>query len=232
MKLLFGKSFPSALAAVFFLGALALFLRVQSVRAQPSKTPESETESNEDGDKASTKDEKEEASTNKKKASTNDGKPKATKSVSKEVLLSPSAMRSNAETQIANMQNVLVRVVELQQLARKQKDVIKLNCVNDKLLQVKQLLNIAESSRTDLVEAIAQRDNETSQHQFSEISIANEKTGALRNEAEGCIGEELIFLGPTQVEMDAPNVPFDPTADYVFKWYDVLEAPAFASPFI
>lgn len=145
--------------------------------------------------------------------------------------LTPSEMQSGSETYIKEMQDVLRRVVELQQLARKQKDVIKLNCVNDKLLQVKQLLNIAEAGRTNLIESIAQSDDAGSAHQFSQITIAKEKTSGLGDEAEGCIGEELIFLGPTEVDVDEPVIPDDPTGDGQYNFDDILEPPGFASPF-
>ena len=146
--------------------------------------------------------------------------------------LSPTEMKAESKKHIETMQEILVRVVELQKLARKQKDVIKLNCVNDKLLQIKQLLNIAEAGQTDLIEAIAQQDNEDSAHQYSQISIAKEKTDGLHGEAEGCIGEELVFLGPTEVSVDDPGLPDDPTAPDEFNWDDVLEPPGYASPFL
>src|SRR5262245_19896665 len=47
-------------------------------------------------------------------------------------------MVNQAQGYLRKMQDSLRRVVQLQEVARKQKDVIKLNCVNDKLLQVKQ----------------------------------------------------------------------------------------------
>jgi len=146
--------------------------------------------------------------------------------------LTPAQMQAESEKSIKKMQEVLVRVVELQQVARKQKDVIKLNCVNDKLLQVKQLLNIAEAGRTDLIEASAQQDTAAQTHHFSQITIANEKTSGLGDEAEGCIGEELVFLGPTEVTVDDPGLPDDPTADDPFDWDVVLEPPGYASPFL
>ncbi len=154
-----------------------------------------------------------------------------TASSEKVVSLTPSEMQNQSEKHIKGMQDVLVRVVELQQLARKQKDVIKLNCVNDKLLQVKQLLNIAESGRTNLIESMAQSDDPGSAHQFSQITIAKEKTSGLGDEAEGCIGEELIFLGPTEVDVDEPVIPDDPTGDGQYDFDAILEPPGFASPF-
>ncbi len=155
-----------------------------------------------------------------------DGAPEVPAPIQKESALTP------AEMQAKSMQEDLVRIVELQQVARKQKDVIKLNCVNDKLLQVKKLLNIAEGGRTDMVESIAQQDSDSTQHHFSQITITKEKTDGLRSEAEGCIGEELVFLGPTEITVDDPGLADDPTAEDPFNWDDVIEPPAYASPFL
>ena len=148
------------------------------------------------------------------------------------VELTPDEMTFKADELIKAMRAGLKEVIKVQKVARKQQDVIKLNCVNDKLLQVKQLMNIAEASSTDMVEAIAQQDIESTQHQFSQITIASEKTDGLRSEAEGCIGEELIFLGPTEVVVDDPGLQDDPTAPEPFNWYDIIEPPAYASPFL
>ncbi len=151
----------------------------------------------------------------------------------REAELSPQEMSERSDTLIAEMQTRLRRVVELQQIARKQKDVIKLNCVNDKLLQVKQLLNIAESSRNNLIEAIAGQDEGERYHQYSQITISYEKVNVLRDEAEGCIGEELIFLGPTDVDVAGPDIIDDPTQTDPFDVGDPgMERPGYASPYL
>lgn len=134
----------------------------------------------------------------------------------RQVELSPREMLAEAERRIQEMQAMLTRVVEVQQVARKHKDVIRLNCVNDKLLQVKQLLNIAESARNDLVEAAAAGNEEERYHQYSQITISHEKASVLRDEADACVGEELSFLGPTSVDVDAPAVADDPTREPPF----------------
>jgi hypothetical protein len=146
--------------------------------------------------------------------------------------LTPREMREKTDELIDEMQGLMQRVIELQQVARKQKDVIKLNCINDKLLQVKQLLNIAEAARTNLVEAIAVQDEEERYHQFSQVTIAAEKVTVLRDEAEVCIGEELVFLGPTEVDMDGPDILDDPTGEDPFDHTMDLEPPGYASPFL
>jgi hypothetical protein len=159
--------------------------------------------------------------------------PDVTIPMEKQVTLSPREMQVRTESMINEMKGMLDRVLAIQQMARKQKDVIRLNCVNDRLLQVKKLLNIAEASRNDLVEAIA-ADSETERyHQFTKVTISHEQVSVLRDEAEACVGEELIFLGPTEVVVDRPPIVDDPTRNDPFDLgSEDIERPAFASPFL
>jgi len=143
--------------------------------------------------------------------------------------LSPSDMVAEASKLIGVMQTQLKKVVGLQEVARRQKDVIKLNCVNDKLLQIKQLLNIGEGANTNMHEAIAQDDEDSRYHEFGKIVIAEQQVTVLSGEAEGCIGEELVFLGPTEVTADEPELPDDPTEDEPNL---DIEDPGYASPFV
>lgn len=154
--------------------------------------------------------------------------PDVTVPMEKQAQLTAAEMTAQATTLIDQMQEALKRIVDLQQVAKRQKDVIKLNCVNDKLLQVKQLLNIAEGARTNLTEAIAQEDEEGRYHEFGKIVIAEQQVRVLAGEAENCIGEELIFIGPTEVDVDEPELPDDPGTDLPG---DVIEPPGYASPF-
>ncbi len=151
----------------------------------------------------------------------------------KQAQLSPKEMAKKSDSLIEEMKGMLKRVLQLQQTARKQKDIIKLNCVNDKLLQLKQLLNIADAARNNLTEAITLQNEPERYHQYGQITIAHEKGAVARDEAEACIGEELIFVGPTEVQVDEPDVVDDPTEDDPFNFdLDELEPPAYASPFM
>jgi hypothetical protein len=123
----------------------------------------------------------------------------------------------------------LRHVEQLRMTARKQKDVIKLNCVNDKYLQIKALLNIVDSANVNLEVSIMGKDEEARYHEFTKITISSEKVRALRDEADGCVGEELTYLGDTVVQVNQPEIPDDPTRDSPFE--DDIEPPAYASPF-
>jgi len=151
-----------------------------------------------------------------------------------EANLSPRDMTDETKKDLDDMEKMHQRVLELQAEARKDKDVIKLNCVNEKLLAVKQLLNIADSAQTDLQEAISAGDRAGEVHQYGQVKLAHERTTAERDDAEGCIGEEIVFVGPTSVKVTGPAIPDDPTKDpkNPFSGNSLEdERPAFASPF-
>jgi hypothetical protein len=161
---------------------------------------------------------------------TPDTPPDVAVSTDNQVELSAQEMIAQAEKLKARMQEHLKRAVVLQQIARKQKDVIKLNCVNDKLLQIKQLMNIGDTAQTNMHEAIAQNDDAGRYHEYGKIVIAEQQVSVLAGEAEACIGEELVFLGPTEVTVEEPEMPDDPTDDDVEQAPD-FERPSYASPF-
>jgi hypothetical protein len=145
---------------------------------------------------------------------------------------SPAEMTQLSVKYLDQEKEVLKRVVKLQGVARSQKDVIKLNCVNDKLLQIKQLLNIGDLASTNMQEAIVRGDEEARVSEFDRITISQQQVNILAGEAENCVGGgDLVFVGPTKVIVDAPEEPDDPT-----KPPDVglptVEVPPVASPFI
>src|SRR5262245_51130398 len=90
---------------------------------------------------------------------------------------------------MGKMRETESRVVRLQDKAKKQRDVIKLNCVNDKLTQIKGHLTVAGQSMTGLESAVAQGDDGGRQHEFLRLTILNQKVVVLGTEAENCIGQ-------------------------------------------
>ncbi len=115
-------------------------------------------------------------------------------------------------------------IQHLQQIARKEKDVIKLNCVNDKLVQVKPEMNIADSAELELESA----HDADRMAVFDHISQAAETVRRLREEADQCIGQPITSGGDTSNSFSGPAMRDDPT-----KGFDQteIEAPGYASPF-
>ncbi|HZJ55824.1 MAG TPA: hypothetical protein VFD38_16905 [Myxococcaceae bacterium] len=107
---------------------------------------------------------------------------------------------------VSRMRTVLSEVLGRIEEARATKDVVKLNCVNEKLTQVKGLLRISEQSDVALQEAVVKKDSTAAEHEYSKVSIAKTKVDQLRNESEQCIGQ-LAFRTDENltVEVEVPS---------------------------
>jgi hypothetical protein len=134
-------------------------------------------------------------------------------SVKQRPTLTAEEMLTQSKEYFSAMGQVLKRVQTLQDQAKREKDIIRLNCVTDKVVQVRVNLNIAEQSMAGLQESIARADEGERTHEFTRLTIVNQKVLVLGAEAENCIGEDLSFVGATRVDVEVdPNIPqYDPT---------------------
>ena len=107
----------------------------------------------------------------------------------------------------ADMDKIIVEQQAMVEQARKQKDVIRLNCVMDKLVQVKVNMNMADEAIQKLQEAAARQDDGSALHEYTRITIVNQKVQVLQNEGQTCVGAELNYIGATRVEVEAPDLP-------------------------
>src|SRR5262245_16721187 len=131
--------------------------------------------------------------------------------LAKRAEISPNDMVRQVAEYRSKMEDMLKHIVQLQDQAKRQKDVIKLNCVNDKELQLKAVLNIADEANNNLVTAIARGDEADRYHQFGRITLAFQESQRVASEADQCVGEDLTFLGQTTVTVEEPRIPEDPT---------------------
>lgn len=121
------------------------------------------------------------------------------------------------------------RVQHLQTVARQQKDIIKLSCVNDKFVKLKAETNIFDSAH---VEFTAVSDTNERFGVFARVEKAAEATHKVREEAEACVGEGEIVPGESENTVTAPEIPDDPTTGMPFGDIDVgVEPPGYASPY-
>ena len=70
---------------------------------------------------------------------------------------------------------------------------------------------LADTAQQNLQDAIARNDEEARYHEFGRLTIIHQQAGALASEAENCVGEDLTFLGPTEVLVTEPELPDNPT---------------------
>jgi len=134
-------------------------------------------------------------------------------SVKQRPTLTPQEMLTQGQDYFRVMNDTMKRIQVLEETAKRQKDIIKLNCVKDKLVQGKVNLNLAEQSMTALQESISRADEGARTHEFTRLTIVNQKVLVLGAEAENCIGEDLSFVGATRVDVEIdPGIPqTDPT---------------------
>jgi hypothetical protein len=118
-----------------------------------------------------------------------------------------------AERMIGDARKSLARATELLQEARNAKDIVQLNCVNEKLTQIKGLLRLSEKASVQMYEAMAKGAQDVVNHEYTKIAVAGQKTQLLRTEAEQCVGELSVYTGDTEVQVEiSDDIPqTDPT---------------------
>jgi hypothetical protein len=129
-------------------------------------------------------------------------------SVKQRSTLTPQEMTKQGNDYFKNMNDTLKRISGLQDQSKRQKDIIRLNCVTDKLVQAKVNITIGEQAMAALQENISRADEGGRTHEFTRLTIVNQKVTVLGAEAENCIGEDLSFVGATRVDVEIdPNLP-------------------------
>jgi hypothetical protein len=152
-------------------------------------------------------------------------------SVKQRPTLTPEEMMNQSKEYLKTISEVVRRVQALQEQSKQAKDIIRLNCVTDKLVQVRVNASIADQSMAALQEAMTRADEGQRTHEFTRLTIVNQKVLVLGAEAENCIGEDLSFVGATRIDVEIdPNIPqYDPTQPPA-PGIDI-ERPGEASPF-
>jgi hypothetical protein len=132
-------------------------------------------------------------------------------SVPQRSTLSGQEMARRGREYRANMDRALAQLQTMVEQARKQKDVIRLNCVMDKLVQVKVNMNMADEAIQKLQQASVRMDEGAALHEYTRLTIVNQKVEVLQNEGQTCVGAELNYIGATRVEVEAPALPLGVT---------------------
>ena len=117
--------------------------------------------------------------------------------------------------------------------AKADKDVIRLNCLLDKMTQVRVNGNIMDQALQGLQESASRQDENTQLHEYTRITIINQKAQVLRAEADSCVGAETSYVGRTKLVVESPpglTATVDQPAP-VEPPVTVVDRPPVASPF-
>jgi hypothetical protein len=131
------------------------------------------------------------------------------------------------------IQSITMQIQVQSEQAKADKDVIRLNCLLDKLTQVKVNGNIMDQALQALQENVSRHDESAQLHEYTRVTIINQKAQVLRTEADACVGAETNYVGPTKVVVESPpglTATIDQPAPAAPP-ITVIDRPPVASPF-
>lgn len=102
---------------------------------------------------------------------------------------------------LARMHTIQARMDSLSKTAKGEKDIIKLQCLSDKRRRTVGVIVTAKQFRKAMEQPGIRGDAGARNHEFSKLTISYQKVVVLGQEAEGCIGEDIAYVGKTQVEL-------------------------------
>lgn len=126
---------------------------------------------------------------------------------------SPQEILEEGKKSLDRMEASADNIARMLREARKNKDVVKVLCLDDKLNQ----MNVAARSATDRVAsieaAVAAGNTERARHDDAVLSALSARATELTAEANQCIGEETGLVGGSTLDVTVdPDIPKEDTA--------------------
>ena len=122
-----------------------------------------------------------------------------------------------AEEAIEEMREGLTALQKQIDEARKAKDIVYLNCLNEKYSSINALLKVTETASVLMQEALSQNNSQQADHQFRKVVIARFKARQFLQEAKECVSErgdsEDSSGDDATVEIESP-ITQDPKVDF------------------
>lgn len=138
-------------------------------------------------------------------------------------------LKARADADQSRIDEVEKHVTVLKATAVRKKDVIKLNCINDKLVQLKALMRIAGGQQVDLNSAIQGNQDSAAAGVLGQLDASTHQIVELGAQADQCMGEVDLIKQESSVEVTHPDIPDQPST--VPPLIITVEPPAYASPF-
>jgi len=110
-------------------------------------------------------------------------------------------MLSYSQQQIEKSKYVEMFVLSMMETARKEKDTVKILCIDDKLTQIQALMKSIESRMISLDSALKSQDSGAARHHFVIVQVSLNKLNGLRVQADTCVGNSDIVIGATESEV-------------------------------
>lgn len=118
------------------------------------------------------------------------------------------------------------RLLTMLDEARRERDIIRVTCLNDKLTQVNAHLRTVQSRRSNLQESVDTGDEGRRNHEYTVLTVLGQHFRTLDQEASGCLGQDIFETGATRIDVEID--PTTPEEDLVLQ----QQQPPPAYPFI
>lgn len=133
--------------------------------------------------------------------------PAATVAPAGSIPLTPKEQLSAGDATLGRMRNSSTAIRRQLEQARREKDVVKVLCLDDKLSQSDVAVRSAEERRGALEAAASKNDSEAATHESLVLSVLAQRSSQVAAEANQCIGEEAAFTSSEQAITNIdPNI--------------------------
>lgn len=133
----------------------------------------------------------------------------------RQVTLSPQEQVTQADADLARMEQARSNVRRQLMEAREQRDVVKTLCLNDKLTQLNVAISSAQERRDGLGAAVKRGDTDLASHDFTILSVLRQRSDQLSTEANQCVGEEVGVVGVADVKVSIDkDLPVEDPSEY------------------
>ena len=145
-------------------------------------------------------------------------------------ILSPTEMTSLSKKHAVELSNILLNGEHVREEAARQRDLIRLSCVQDHLTQMQMTKRLADDAYAALKRPDIRQDELRQRHEFRSLEMGLERMNELLTEMNDCVGAEIALTGDLASASENPRGDSsDPTSVHVGT--PTIERPVAASPF-
>jgi len=141
------------------------------------------------------------------------GGPDGEIAVQRQANLSGAQQIAEAQTIATRGEQISRRVSTMLDDARREQDIIRVTCLNDKLTQINANNRTVGQRIESLQAAVDSSDPDRRNHEYTVLTVLGQKFSVLDQEANQCISQDIFETGATQVttEIDPATPDEDPS---------------------
>jgi hypothetical protein len=147
--------------------------------------------------------------------------------------MTPADQVTESQRLLANGQSLSLRVQGMLDQSRREGDVLRVTCLDDKLTQVNAHVRTLGDRVDALQEAVRLADEARRNHEFTVIVVLGQNLVVLDRAASECIGQDIYEIGTTRVvtTIDPNNPNIDPSqmAHIIVDGVPFIPSPASSS---